>query len=137
MAGKMKPQIERLEKLRADLQGKVDQLTQQLAGVDMAIETLRLEGVKDSLGWGAPPAKKRARNVKNDILRLLEEAGASGLSANDVVAKGAAEGITLDRGTVSSLLSRLKKEGTLTYNGTEYAIAGGSKEGKAVQSLAH
>lgn len=65
---------------------------------------------------------RRARNVNETVLRLVTAAGPKGLSALDLVERAQTEGITLNRGTVSSLLSRLKREGTLVYNGTEYAV---------------
>ncbi len=122
MAKKMKS-LENLEKLRIKLQSQIESLKNQLAGVEMAIQTVSdgevMDVVMKELGIGP---RKRTRNVKDHVLRLLQAAGPKGLSANDVIAKAAVEGITLDRGSVSSLLSRLKREGTLSYNGSEYIL---------------
>jgi hypothetical protein len=117
MAKKMKS-LENLEKLRETLQTQIESLKNQLAGVEMAIRTVTEGEVTD----GILGPRKRTRNVKDHVLRLVQAAGPKGLSANDVVAKAAVEGITLDRGSVSSLLSRLKREGTLSYNGSEYIL---------------
>jgi hypothetical protein len=46
-------------------------------------------------------------------MEVIHEAGKGGVTAVEVVDRAAAKGRTLDRASVSSLLSRLKREGTL------------------------
>lgn len=74
---------------------------------------------------GEPKAKPRAprSNVKQTILELLERAGDAGLNATSAVETAARDGISLERGTVSSLLSRLKNEGVVVYDGSVYKLA--------------
>lgn len=74
---------------------------------------------------GEPKVKFRAprSNVKQTILDLLEAAGEAGLNATSAVETAARAGTTLERGTVSSLLSRLKHEGVVIYDGSVYRLA--------------
>lgn len=74
---------------------------------------------------GEPKVKLRAprSNVKQAVLDLLEKVGTEGLNATMAVDMAANAGVTLERGTVSSLLSRLKNEGVVDYNGTVYRLA--------------
>lgn len=73
---------------------------------------------------GEPKVKLRAprSNVKQAILDLLEKAGEIGLNAATAVETAAKAGMTLERGTVSSLLSRLKNEGVVAYDGSVYRL---------------
>jgi hypothetical protein len=73
---------------------------------------------------GEPKVKLRAprSNVKQAILDLLEKAGETGLNAATAVETAAKAGMTLERGTVSSLLSRLKNEGVVAYDGSVYRL---------------
>lgn len=76
---------------------------------------------------GKPPAReRRARapraSVKDAVLRLLEEHRHSGINAKMAVQMAEDRGIHLRRDTVSGLLSRLAKEGTLSYDGRVYRI---------------
>jgi hypothetical protein len=74
---------------------------------------------------GEPKTKLRAprSNVKKTILELLEQAGDAGLNATSAVETAARSGISLERGTVSSLLSRLKNEGVVVYDGSVYRLS--------------
>ena len=67
---------------------------------------------------GEPVVKMRAprSNVKQAVLDLLVNVGAQGLNAAKAVEMAAADGVALDRGSVSSLLSRLKNEKVVEYN---------------------
>ena len=73
---------------------------------------------------GEPKFKPRAprSNVKQTILDLLRSAAESGLNAATAVETASRAGVFLERGTVSSLLSRLKNEGIVTYDGSVYRL---------------
>lgn len=73
---------------------------------------------------GEPKVKLRAprSNVKQTILELLQKAGANGLNAASAVETAAKAGMNLERGTVSSLLSRLKNEDVVGYDGSVYRL---------------
>ena len=70
-------------------------------------------------------SKKRAArsDVKTFVLGLLEEVGRGGLVAATAVELAAKRNVHLERGTVSSLLSRLKGDGAVRYDGTVYRLA--------------
>lgn len=61
-------------------------------------------------------------SVKSTVLDLLERAGEGGLNAAIAVEMAKEDGIDLDRGSVSSLLSRLKTDNVVIYNGTVYRL---------------
>lgn len=113
------------EALRDQLKAKIAELQQQLHGVEMTIRAMR--------GESAAPVRTRAprSNVKNYILTLLEEAGERGLNAARAVEIAESKGDTLERGTVSSLLSRLKADGVVAYDGSLYRL---SKHANAASS---
>ena len=54
--------------------------------------------------------------VKDTALRLLQAHAEHGLTAVELVDVAAREGISLDRGSISSLLSKLKAQGTLVLD---------------------
>ena len=74
---------------------------------------------------GEPKVKLRPprSNVKQTILDLLEQAGPAGLNAATAVETSAKAGVTPERGTVPSLLSRLKNEGIVNDDGSVYRLA--------------
>lgn len=104
------------EALRDQLKAKIAELQQQLAGVEMAIRAMR----------GEPTAPTRTRaprsNVKSYLLALLDEVQTRGLNAAMAVELAESRGDTLERGTVSSLLSRFKADGVVTYDGSVYRL---------------
>lgn len=72
-----------------------------------------------------PPEKKRAArsNVKQTVLELLEQVKGNGLNASMAVEMAQSEkGIRLERGSVSSLLSRMKNDGLVTYEDGLYRL---------------
>ncbi|HEY4941862.1 MAG TPA: hypothetical protein VII56_10570 [Rhizomicrobium sp.] len=100
----------------ADLEKRLAEARVRLHAYDTAIATM---------GGHALPVggRKRQPNVKKTVLNIVNEAAAHGVTANEVVDKGAAQGRTLERNSVSSLLSRLKREGVLTFDGARYRPA--------------
>jgi hypothetical protein len=65
-------------------------------------------------------ARGRATNVKQVVLLVMERAGVAGLTSAEVLAAVQSEVPNAQRDTVSSLLSRLKKDGALAYVGVRY-----------------
>lgn len=109
---------DRLDSIRRDL----DRALREVDKI-RALEALILDMQREAKG--EPKVKLRAprSNVKQTVLALLEAAGAAGINAAMAVEKTAKEGIAMDRGTVSSLLSRLKNEGVVWYDGSVYRLA--------------
>lgn len=87
--------------------------------LDQEIVALRL-----AFSGGAPVHGQRAARsaVKDLLLGVLAERGALGLNARTMVDLAAERGEKLRLGTVSSLLSRLKNDGLVTYDGRAYRI---------------
>lgn len=59
-------------------------------------------------------------SVKNTVLRIAIAHAEEGVVATDILRYAEAEGINLDRNSVSSLLSKFKKDGVLVYDGEVY-----------------
>ena len=74
-------------------------------------------------GGEAPLGKMKRGDVKGHVLRLVTENASRGLVASELVDLAKAQGIELDRGTVSSLLSKLKSDGVLDYLDGKYRPA--------------
>ena len=70
-----------------------------------------------------PKPRAKRSSVKAYVLELLEQVGRAGLNAAIAVEMAEAEGLELDRGSVSSLLSRLKSDETVEYDGDRYRLA--------------
>ena len=112
----MKKLLAEKEKLQAEmaaLDEKREHLQAKIAGLDYALLTLN-DGVP------LDPAKQGQRRVKRTILDIVNTAGSSGVTTNDVIQKAKANGRELNESSVSSLLSRLKAEGTLVFDGERY-----------------
>ena len=106
------------DRLKADIdrhEAAIEALRNQLIGIDQAIKTLGGEAV----GAGS----SRRTNVKKTVMQIIHDVGRGGVTAVEVVARAQAVGRSLDRASVSSLLSRLKREGTLVFNGERYSEA--------------
>lgn len=99
-----------------DLKKQRDNLDQQIKGVEDSLRLLSGEQPKIVV-------RTRRSNVKEQVFRLLDRVGVEGLNAAIAVAMAEKENISLDRGTVSSLLSRLKNEGAVIYDGSVYRLA--------------
>jgi len=94
--------------------------------IDREIEKLQAqkELILDMMGTTPEPEQARARkgSVKKVVLELLEEAGERGLNAHMTINRAKEKGFDLERGSVSSLLSRLKSDGIVVYNGEQYIL---------------
>ena len=108
-APKVKDMKERLEDIRREI-GKLQ-----------AQEALLLDMM------GKEPIEKTTKrapkgSVKSRVLEMLETQGRNGLNAAKAVELSEAGGEPLDRGSVSSLLSRLKQDGVVAYDGKNYRL---------------
>ncbi len=108
-SGKMKIVEERLQEKRKELervQAEISLLQDILAEAE-----------------GKPRQLKQTRTpIKKHVLSYLQKVGATGVSANTVLAMAAADGVELERASVSSLLSRLKAEGIVVYMNDKYLL---------------
>jgi len=108
-APKMKDMRERLDSIRREIE-------KLQAQESLLLDMMGEEPIKT--------ATKRAPkgSVKVRVLELLESQGRSGLNAAKAVELSEANGDALDRGSVSSLLSRLKQDDVVVYDGSNYRL---------------
>lgn len=115
--------LERLKMERASLQSQYEAIGNQIKGMDRAVA---LHETCDGSPGGAPavpaaPPRMCRKPIKDIVLGILADHGPSGLSAAQVIETAANQGTALDRASVASLLSRLKREGVLVLNGNAYS----------------
>jgi hypothetical protein len=96
---------------------EIDALQNQLIGVRRAIALLRGDD-PERVAIGA--TRKPRSPIKDAVLGLIDEFKETGLSVNEVIEIAQRRGQELDRGSVSSLLSRLKRERVLDLGGSKY-----------------
>jgi len=120
-----------LERLQAERQkllneinhhkSRVEAITERLSGLDLAISVL---GQQDLVVAGERTIMRRTRgSVKDTVISLIQNHAENGLTATEVVSVAHEQGIELDRGSVSSLLSKLKAANVLQLNGSRYKPA--------------
>lgn len=94
-------------------------LDNQIAGLERAIALF--DGEPQD---GAHPASSGAirGRVKTLIIDLLKEVGTTGLNAQTAVDLADRRGVSVGKESVSSLLSRLKKDDVVVYDGDRYRL---------------
>jgi hypothetical protein len=110
--------LKQQEELRDRLRREIEDLQKKLEGVEMAIRVAK--GLSDTPA-SAPP-KRRSTNVKQTLMSLLEEVGATGLNAMTAVEMAAKKNESIERATASSLLSRFKADELVTFDGRVYRL---------------
>ncbi len=68
----------------------------------------------------APPVRKRSPNIKPLILEIMERAAAGGATSKDVDRTVRTRVPTVAEDTVGSILSRLKADKALVFDGERY-----------------
>lgn len=108
--------MKELSEMIAEKRQELEKVKVELA----TLETLQ----RRANGEEVQQVRKRAprSNVKNSLLTMLETAGAAGLNAAKAVEMATARGEHLERNTVSSLLSRLKADDVVSYDGNVYRL---------------
>lgn len=112
-----KQEMQLLVEQRDRLLREIEAIKNKVAGLEMAISLLSGEDHPS-----AHATEPRRQNVKATVLDLLREVGTTGLNATSAVEIARRRGILLDRGTVSSLLSRLKRDEVVAYDGERYRL---------------
>lgn len=123
-----------------DLRSRLEEIKQEIAKHQLEIDKLKAkeEMLLELLDEAPVPVATRAKkgSVKTTVLELLEEVGPSGLNAVKAVDMAAQRGLSLERGSVSSLLSRLKSDGVVSHDGKAYRLNEHSgKQGGTVHPL--
>ncbi|TNC07103.1 hypothetical protein FF100_33570 [Methylobacterium terricola] len=108
---------QRLLQERDMLLRKKEAIENQIAGIERAIALISEDGDVE-----APPSQGRRVATKGIVLDLLSDVGTTGLNAQSAVDMAANRGIDLDKASVSSLLSRLKKDEVVVYDGDRYRL---------------
>ena len=124
MASKMTAQhLQRLRDELARINGEIRTLEGRRDGLLLAIAVVNDDPVDAPSHATARDATRKPRGpLKEIVLRLLSENEERGLVAVDVVDLAKAQGHDLDRNSVSSLLSRFKRDGIVEYDGKKYRI---------------
>ncbi len=119
-----KETMKAIQDLRDRKAAEVAELERRLSEAKIRLSTLD-EAVAAAGGQALPVrgTGKRQSNVKGTVMDLINDAGSVGVTAASIVEGAVAKGRALDRNSVSSLLSRLKREGTLTFDGERYRPA--------------
>lgn len=123
-----KANMQRLLNQRDQLLREAEALRHKIAGLELAISLMSNEGGASS--QRKAPTGKQTKSVKAVLLDLLEEVAAEGLNAPIAVETASRRGLSLDRGTVSSLLSRLKRDEALSFDGQRYRLKKYEKTGQ-------
>ena len=121
---KMKP----LKELRDQQATEVADLERKLADARVRLNAYeKAIAAMEGSPMPAGPGGRRQNNVKKTVMGIINEAAHVGVTANEVVERGAAVGKALQLRSVSSLLSRLKREGTLTFEDGRYRPVTGNE----------
>jgi hypothetical protein len=119
-----KADMQRLIAQRDQLLREVEALRNKVAGIEIAISLLETDGASKSTG-------KRQAGLKSLILGMLEEVGTMGVNAASAVELADRRGITIQAASVSSTLSRFKKDGLVAYDGDRYRLTKFVPQGEA------
>lgn len=96
--------------------GELEALQNKIRGLDLAIELL------SSVATTRSTTIPRARGISDTIRSLLREAGAAGLTVQRTVELATEGGQPVNKTSVSSLLSRMKRDGEVVYKGKKYFL---------------
>jgi hypothetical protein len=113
--------MQKAAEMRAHVTSEIQDLERRLAEARVKLATLNeLLGVDgDDAGTGG-----RQRNTKKIVLTMVTDAGAAGVTATEILEQALAKGRQLNANTVSSLLSKLKGDGALAFDGERYYAKG-------------
>lgn len=119
MASKMSAHhLQLLRDQLAAVQGQIRSLQGEEAGLRRAIAIVSDDPpIVASTG---PAMRARRSPIKDTVLRMAQAHAVDGVVAAQLVELARAEGIELDRNSVSSLLSKFKRDGVLEYDGHVY-----------------
>jgi hypothetical protein len=99
---------------------KIERIKGEIARLNAQLEVL-LELKADANGEPPPSApRKRSPKIKPLVLDIMSRAGFAGATTADVDREVREKVPTVAKDTVGSILSRLKADGALTYDGERY-----------------
>ncbi len=117
----MKAIYEAIARLEGEKSAFVARIDGKIEGLR---EAIRLQGGATVTSVVDASVRSRARrgSLKETVLSLAEEVGDKGLTTETCVAMAKTKGTDLVLGSVSSLLSRLKNDGILFFDGHVYRL---------------
>jgi hypothetical protein len=125
----MKKLIEERERLVK----QIEALHGELRGMDRAIAVMKGEAASPQ----EAERKPRTKNVKDTVLSFVEKAGQEGLNVNELLLAAQRVNIHLERGTVSSLLSRFKRDNILDMRDGRYFLQRPTPNAGEVEVIRH
>jgi hypothetical protein len=108
--------VQHLVNKRDQLVAEIEALRNKIAGLEIAIKLIS-EGSEQV----ASPIAGKVR-VSETILSLLRESGETGLKPKAAIELAAGRGISLNRGSVYSLLNRMERAGTVVREDARYKL---------------
>lgn len=109
-----------LDERRIQLQTELAAVQARLQEVESLIRAMRGEAAPEMPT--ATTGRVRRGDLNNIVLTLYERAAEAGLSTFECIAMASKAGTPLKATSVSSLLSRLKADGVLMYDGERYRL---------------
>lgn len=109
---------QRLLAERDQLLREREALDNQISGLERAIAL-----VANDSPTGSALTNTRRGAIKAMVLDLLDEAGTMGINAATAVEMANRRGMTLEKASVSSILSRFKADGVAIHGGDKYRLA--------------
>ena len=109
--------MEKLNQERERLRRQIEALQGELRGIERAIALVSNNAADQQ---AAPIERGRSKNVKETVLTLVQEAQQTGLTVSELIDMAVKRGNHLERGTVSSLLSKFKRDGIFDMTDGRY-----------------
>lgn len=110
--------LESLIKERDEIKEKFEPMRQRLQRLETAIAALQGKPIA-----GSDEPSKRRRNVRPTVLEIITRAGDNGVTVADIVEEASNMGIDLEKTSVSTLVSGMKRSGQVVVNEGKYQIA--------------
>lgn len=104
---------------RDELKTKFEPMRERIQRLDAAIAALQGETVTADIN---NPIRRR-KNVKSTVIDIISRAGDVGSTVSDIIQEADTAGVTLEKTSVSTLVSSLKRSGSLIVHDGRYLIA--------------
>jgi hypothetical protein len=109
--------LRRLMQQRDQLLKEAEALKNKIAGLDLAIGV-----IGNGVASQHMPTMQPRIHVSETIVDLLREAGETGLKAKAAIEIAADRGVSLNRGSVYSLLNRMTRNGSVVREDARYKL---------------
>jgi hypothetical protein len=108
--------VQHLINQRDQLVVEMEALRNKIAGLEIAIKL-----ISDGPEKATAPTGGKV-HVSETIVSLLRESGETGLKPKDTIELAAGRGVSLNRGSVYSLLNRMERAGTVVHEDARYKL---------------